>query len=454
MRHPRRYRTAIRYSLTHPDIEPIRSEQSMFSALSCWNGTGPIDTRGRQRRALALPIAAKPMKTVFHLRALAVGLIFAAVAIFTGEVKASAAATSAPDNSVSTPYSPSQSGSATDTSAQPGAPFQIEQLLPPSIAESTNVNAWGWFSYLHDSNSDESSYGIADVALGLTQRLGTRATAVADIHFIDDNGPTRGFLEQAFVTVELSENAETLLTVGKFNASFGVEPRNEWDRLSGTSSLLFGAQPQDLVGVMLTQPVGDFKIRPFVATQFQGHAVFDGAPSGGLLVQYQPSDTLRASFTNWIGPGFAEPEGDDDDDDDYAAEAATDNWQGPDLDAVRSGVLYFADANVQWNPRPDLTLAAEALVAITGDSLNQLGWNGFLLLANYDLTDRWRVFGRWSLINDAQGFVTGEDQTQQEVSGGVGYQIISGLELRGEYRHDFARSGDLDSISAHLTFSY
>ncbi len=342
------------------------------------------------------------------------------------------------------------------------------------MQENTEIYAWGWGEYLHDSDHDYPYYWVGDVSLGLTQRLGSRASASTDIHFIDDNDYKHGFVEQAFLTLELSERSETLLTAGKFNASFGVEPRNAWDRLGGTTGLLFGAQPQDLVGVMLTEPIGsgDVKLRPFLTTNFDGDSEIKRPPLAGLLAEYRPNDNLRVAFTNLIGPGF-KPEEDaaaeeqqyavggeysaETDSGEYAADHRTYvvwNWTGPHIHGEHDGTLYFADLSARWNPRADLTLGAEALIAMTGHAADHLGWYGFTALANYDINDRWRVFGRWSYLDDTEGLITGVDETSQEVSGGVGFQIFRGVELRAEYRHDFAHSGDLDSVSAHLTFSF
>jgi hypothetical protein len=65
------------------------------------------------------------------------------------------------------------------------------------------------------------------------------------------------------------------------------------------------------------------------------------------------------------------------------------------------------------------------------------------------------VFARWSALDDSNWLITGIFQKCQEVSGGVGYQIFDGVELRGEYRHDFSNvTPDFDSISIHLTFPF
>jgi Putative beta-barrel porin-2, OmpL-like. bbp2 len=332
--------------------------------------------------------------------------------------------------------------------------FRLEQLLPSSIAQNTDINAWGWFSYLHDSDYDSDPYLEADVALGVTERLGDRLAATADVHYVAENTDQLGFLEQAFVTADLSDQTQTLLTIGKFNADMGVEGRNEWDRLTGTTSLLFGAQPEDLVGLLLTQPIGDsgVTLKPFLATQFDGHADFEGAPSAGVIAQDHPNQNLTLSLTNWYGPGYTYRF--DQYFYDYYDYYPFENWRGVQLHAARGGELYFVDSYVNWTPYPDVTLAAQGLFASVGPSAGYANWGGFLLLANYDLSDRWRVFTQWSYLNDPLWIITGTIQTRQEVSGGLGYQFIPGMEIRGEYRHDFSSKGDLDTLSVHLVFSF
>ncbi len=358
----------------------------------------------------------------------------------------------------------------------------LSKLLPPSVAANLDVNVWGWLSYAHSNAEYQSSYWDADIAVGATRRFGDRVAVSAEMHFIDADDAIRGWLEQAFVTVKLSEHDQTLLTVGKFNAFFGVEPRNAWDRLSGTTSLLFGAEPQDLLGVMITQPIGatGITLKPFVVTGFEGRSNLNEPPSAGLLVQYHPVHEWAFSITNWVGPGFvsgydeedddsdsggeyadlrhartSHPNDDDDDEESYYSDYALGNWTGPNLDADRGGTLYFLDGTATWLPRPDLTLAAEGLLAANGPSAGRLAWWGALVLANYDITDRWRLFARWSFLNDIDGLVSGLAQRRHELSVGVGFEVIRGMELRGEYRHDFSNAdGNLDTVSAHLTFAY
>ncbi len=371
---------------------------------------------------------------------------------FAGAASAAdvAQTSSVPAGGDSRPASTESRSTGTSDSQSGSDQFQLSNLLPASVARNLDLFAWGWLGYTHNSQPEGNSFSDVDLAIGATQRIGGRLAVSADMHFLDAADHPRGFLEQAFVTAELSErdgHAGTLLTVGKFNARFGSEPRDAWDRLTGTPSLLFAAEPQDLVGVMLTQSIGQtgITLRPFVVSGFEGGSDFTGPPSAGMAVTYKPSQDLTFSVTNWIGSGFNRAASEYDATDKYATTYPTygtgygspsapashsaesyaydytdRSWLGPRIEATRGGTLYFLDANLTWTPRSDLTLAAEALLASSGASAGHFAWGGAMVLANFDITDRLRVFGRWSFLDDAQGLVTGAAQRRHELSGGFG----------------------------------
>ena len=356
-------------------------------------------------------------------------------------------------------------------------PPRLSELLPPRLADRLDVNAWGWLSDLY-SSADHHNYWDADVALGATARVTDRLAATADIHFFDADNAKRGFLEQAFVSTRLFDPSDAVLTVGKFNAGISLEPRNAWDRLGGTSGLLFGAMPQDAIGIMYTQPLGEssVKVMPFLTNGFEGSINFDQPPAGGVTIQYRASDTLSFAITNWFGGGFR-PEDDDDDGsteieessrrhsaDEYAA--GTDeyadnayaysygNWVGPQLHGDHAGFLYLLDPNLTWTPGKNVKLEIEGLLAID-TAAGGISWGGATAVANYDINDRFRVFARYSYLDDVNGIITAVESRDHEFSVGGGYGFVPGAELRLEYRHDLSETrADLDAVSIHLTFGY
>jgi hypothetical protein len=351
---------------------------------------------------------------------------------------------------------------AADDPASPNLKQRFINSLPPVVGDGLDITFWGWFADYQNNQKEYSNYYDTELSLGITKSFDQRFAVSAQGNFIDANGERRVELEQGYGSFLLNPNQGSFVTVGKFNANFGVEARDFWNRTTGTTSLLFGAQPQDLIGVMVTQPIGDtgVKVRPFVTEDYQEQYYFNQSPYAGLSLEYQPTHELSFGVTGMAGPGFVlyggrpihppYPRNSYGDGNSVIA-----NWQGPNLMAESGGTLYFVEVKATWQVRPDLRLSAEYLQENTGTSRGNWGWYGFLVQADYDLSDRWHCFARWSYLDDNDWLVTGVFQIAQEVSGGLGYEIIDGVEVRGEYRHDFSSAeAGVDSVSIHLTFTY
>ena len=337
--------------------------------------------------------------------------------------------------------------------------------LPPAVGDDLDIDAWGWAGF-SQTNYENQRYYDAELGLAITKSFDQRIAIGAQGNFIDANGTRRGELEQGYASIKLSDATQTLLTIGKFNANIGAEQRDFWNRTTATTSLLFAAKPQDLLGVMITQPIGDsgLRVRAFLSEGFESAYDFNQSPSAGVTAQYTPNRKLEFAATGWVGPGlvgyegrhiqqpFARAYGGSDGD---VGASVVENWEGPNLYAERGATLLFADGSCIIRPTPDLTLTGECLVGTTGTDDDRFGWAGFMLMANYDLTDQLQVYGQWSYLNDSDMLITGAEQRCQELSVGAGYKVFEGWELRGEYRHDFSNATpDFDTVSADLTFTY
>src|SRR5450432_1221070 len=199
-------------------------------------------------------------------------------------------------------------GPSTETEDDLPLKQQLINCFPPAIAEGLDIGAWGWLGDLANNapNTHPNNYYDLELGLGISETIGENFKIAAQGNFIDANGELRGELEQGYITEKVWKAEETLVTVGKFNANFGVEARDFWDRRTGTTSLLFSAQPQDLIGVMVTQPIGEtgIELRPFISADFQGRYNFNKSPSGGLTAQFKPNRKIEFAVTGWIGPGF------------------------------------------------------------------------------------------------------------------------------------------------------
>ena len=294
----------------------------------------------------------------------------------------------------------------------------------------THWGLWGWLSYLRTPQSDFSSFWAYEAQLDVTHSFTQHIAGTAEIDFMDLPG-NEVFMEQLFLSVALPDHEETIFTAGKFNSPFGVEPRDFWDRVSASRSLLFRAQPQDLIGVMVTHRIPDTNLyfRPMVVNGF-GDTGFDNneQPSWALMTEYSPGDCLSIGATYWDGPENNSQVGDK---------------------------LSFVDAHIIWQMTCDFSLAGEYLHASNESMGSDLDWTGYLVLANYDVCDAFRIFAQWSVLDDRDAYQTGVAERRREVNAGFGWYLHPLVEIRAEYRHDYRPiSGDRDPYSAHITFGF
>jgi len=239
-------------------------------------------------------------------------------------------------------------------------------------------------------------------------------------------------MEQLFVSIAVPQFEETIITAGKFNSPFGVEPRDFWDRVSGSRSLLFQTQPQDLVGLMASHRIANTNLilRAMLVNGYFADTGLDNneQPSAAFMLEYLPSDDLSIAGTYWYGPEFDKQVGEK---------------------------LHFVNAQIIWFMTDRFLLAGECQHASTDSPTGVLDWRGFLALANYDLSETFRCFVQWSLLNDRGGFQTGTAEKTEEINVGFDWYLHPQVEVRSEYRHDYRPvRGDRDHWDAHLTFGF
>ena len=260
-------------------------------------------------------------------------------------------------------------------------------------------------------------------------------------------------VEQLFLSMLLPNHNDAVVTFGKFNAPFGIERRDFWDRLTGSATLLFIARPQDLVGAMVTYPIPDWNLtlRPMVVNGFNQNIDYNQQPSFACMTEWQPTCHLSLAVTNWFGPEF------------------------PDDNTHK---LFFTDAQLSWTAIDCLTLQAEYLDVRSESQYGPLDWRSAAAIASYHWSKQTRLFAQYSWLDDPWWFFSPVPQWIQQFSVGLSYFLHPHVEFRGEYRHDFAHrvapgyygapgdyqssnaptyvitSGSQDSFFLNLTFGY
>ena len=256
--------------------------------------------------------------------------------------------------------------------------------------------------------------------------------------FIDTNNGAYVSVDQLFLSILVPECHDAIFTAGKFYAPFGIEPQKFWFRETAETTLVFAALPHEMVGLMYTQPlpIADtvLTFRPFVVNGIDENLDNNQQPSLGVYVDYRPCKCLSLGWTNWWGPEFTN------DNDDK---------------------LFFTLAQTCWHITPKLSLEAEYLYGETetrgGDWLN---WTGYAVIVSQTLSERWRLFGQVSDLNDPDAHFNLVPQLGQQAGIGFSFYLDKHVESRFEYIHQETeiRGTSTDRLSdeftANLTFGY
>jgi hypothetical protein len=327
----------------------------------------------------------------------------------------------------------------TDSSADLSGAVKTEEAHSGyGYADGLQFGFWGWMSYEATPQEREASFYAWEAELNVTKSFSDRIAASADLDFYDSNKGAQVALDQLFISFLFPEWNDAIFTAGKFDAPYGIERRQFWQRETGSTSLLFNAQPQDLTGLMLTNrwDTANLTFRTFVVNGgFDADPAINQQPSIGMMVEYRPMKSLAFAWTNW--------------------------W-GPELPDDNHDKLFFTEAQVVWQLESKLTVSAEFLYGVSqvpGDFAN---YTGFLVILDQRLwCDKWRVFAQYSDLNDPYGFF-GEAEHGREGNAGVAWRFDPHVEALAEYRHDIGRnfyaagpvSDQSDTVSLNLSFGY
>jgi Putative beta-barrel porin-2, OmpL-like. bbp2 len=204
-------------------------------------------------------------------------------------------------------------------------------------------------------------------------------------------------------------------SVGRFDTPFGYERHDAALNLTATTSELqrFG-RPQSMTGLQVGVPISpSLEVAAWVVNRWENETTEDPlednnrAKSVGGRFGFTP---IQGSSLLNIGIG---------------------GFWGPEQDDVNSHPRWIVDADVTWSPSARLLVAAEFVHGgETGVSFRPRGapfaapavndadvsWNGFYVLAHYDLVEWLGVSARYGLFDDRDGARTGVAQTLQSLT--------------------------------------
>ena len=116
------------------------------------------------------------------------------------------------------------------------------------------------------------------------------------------------------------------------------------------------------------------------------------------------------------------------------------------INPAPNGKLHIFDNYVTWQARPKLSVAAEGgyviqrlwATAAPGESSAPSHVIGGALYAQYQPTSRTALAARTEYLSDRGGLFSSTTQALKETTATYKYTLAEGLDIFGEYRHDWS----------------
>ncbi len=302
-------------------------------------------------------------------------------------------------------------------------------------------------SDFNDHNSGESSFGLDQVEVDVMKDFSGQASLRADIEYVSDGmGNFDLDLEQGYVTYSFGHHQKWSFSFGKFNAPIGFELLDAPDMYQYSHALVFdNGLPTNLTGIMMSTEfpaIVDWTL--YIVNGWDVNTDNNKDKTIGTRIGFTPIDNL-----NW-GVSLI---------------------SGPELDDDNSRRRTVLDFDLTWNPMDIWTVGGEFNLGMESDAvLNDDGvtwdngkWNGFLLMSNVALGDRFGLTTRFDFFNDADGLRTGDVHKWKAVCVSPSISIVDGLGGLIELRYDWSNEDVFtghdgqpkdNSFSSALEFTY
>jgi hypothetical protein len=225
---------------------------------------------------------------------------------------------------------------------------------------------------------------------------------------------------------------------GKWSSSIGMEGNYTKDQLNYSRSFWFNYLPFYHMGVRIGAKLSDsFTVNYWVTNGTQQTEAFNGYKDQMFGFLWQPTKTFNWTVNYYLGQEHPDvtyfPNG--------GAPPGAPTLQGAPFEPVPSphkGKLHILDTYASWQAARKLQLAAETDWVIERDAVNSTPGEtyGGAAYAQYSLTPKLALSGRYEYVRDRDGLYTGVPQTLNEGTLTASYKMGDGFLLRWEWRRD------------------
>ncbi|MEE9441246.1 MAG: porin [candidate division Zixibacteria bacterium] len=263
-----------------------------------------------------------------------------------------------------------------------------------------------------DFNSEETSFGLDQVEVDVIREFEGKALLRADVEYVSDGAGGFGLdLEQGFITYNFDPHWG--VTFGKFNAPIGFELLDAPDMYQYSHALVFdNGLPTNLTGFMLNMSQGIVDWNLYAVNGWDVNADNNKDKTFGTRLGISPANGLS------MGWSFI---------------------SGPEQDENNSSRRTVFDYDLTFTALSGWMFGAEYNHGFESKILtnNETGsWNGFLIMANWGLSDRIGMTWRYDFFNDSDGLRTGVEQKLMAVTWSPSLSLVDGLGGLFELRWD------------------
>ena len=292
---------------------------------------------------------------------------------------------------------------------------------PPATDESSpaGINLTGFVdaSNYTNHNSRESSFGLDQVEVDIEKSFSDRASVRADIEYLNDGQGGFGFdLEQGYVAWNAGGNWKWEFSFGKFNAPIGFESVDPIGMYQYSFGLLSAyCIPGNLTGVMVSLAAPKLvKWSLYAVNGWDVNTDNNKDKTLGTHFAFNPMDNLS-----------------------FGLSAIT----GPELEDNNSSSRTVLDYNITYNPLSFWMVGGEFNMGWESKTLADNGtaqWSGFLLMNNFQVTQRVGMTWRFDYLNDRDGSRTATPQELKAFCISPSVKIADGLIGLFEVRYDWS----------------
>jgi hypothetical protein len=315
-------------------------------------------------------------------------------------------------------------------------------LIPAQLATASDVAISGFvdMGYYSDANSGMAGTSLDQIELDITASASDAVSTRFDLEFIGDGSIA---VEQGFIEIAPSESLK--LTFGQFNAPIGFELLDAPDMYQYSHAMVFNSGlPTNLTGVMVSSGFGLVDISAYYVNGWDINIDDNNEKTVGTRIGLTPMETLNLGISYISGKeGAVDPLG----------------LTVTDIDLTFTGV---ANLTVGFEYNMGVQEASSAVTS--GDDAT---WTGYLLMANYAISDTYGLTFRYDAFDDTEGARLGGGvaEIRNSITLSPSMAIADGVAALFEYKtttsdqevftdKDGNAKKDQTEIAIELTYSF